>query len=77
MKPIDTTEGVTLTGGVCAPTYSTHQLGAALIESGNPHNYRLMKKLDGKTVLQGAYSWQQGLNGGFEWKDVPTVKETK
>jgi hypothetical protein len=49
---------------------------AARIESGTPAAYRLMEKLDGTHVLQGAYQWRQGIEGGHEWRDIETVKET-
>lgn len=48
---------------------------AARIENSAPSAYRLMEKKDGSLVLQGAYNWSQGMEGGHEWRDVPTVKE--
>jgi hypothetical protein len=42
-----------------------------------PTAYRLMQKKDGQLVLQGAFRWEQGVNGGFDWQDIPTVDEPK
>jgi len=40
-----------------------------------PKTYRLLKKPSGELVLQGAYRWYEGVEGGFVWKDIPTVIE--
>ena len=48
---------------------------AARIESTVPAAYRLMQKNDGRLVLQGAYTWSQGSEGGYEWRNIETVKE--
>jgi hypothetical protein len=52
----------------------TAPVEAPRIENRTPDGYRLARKTDGEVVLQGAYRWQQGLNGGIEWRDNKTVK---
>ena len=42
------------------------------VEKG-PIGYRLGRR-NGELTLQGAYQWAQGLEGGVEWRDVPTVE---
>lgn len=42
-------------------------------ESGTPTAYRLAQDPWGKIMLQGAYQWSDGMDGGFEWRDIPTV----
>lgn len=44
----------------------------ARIESGSPVGYRLARKPDGDIVLQGAFQWSQGCDGGIEWREIPT-----
>lgn len=37
-------------------------------------DYRLANKSDGTLVLQGCYTWHEGLSkSGIEWRDLPTV----
>ena len=46
----------------------------ARVESLTPSAYRLGKRQDGVLVLQGAYTWHEGLSKqGYEWRDIPTV----
>lgn len=50
--------------------------GTYRTESTVPVVYRLMKKKDGSTVLQGAYQfWDCDGYGGHEWRDIPTESE--
>lgn len=65
---------VTYWGGLEAVT-KTGVITAARITNSTPSAYRLMQKLDGSLVLQGAYVWEQGSEGGYEWRDVPTEME--
>ena len=46
---------------------------AVKVEQNIPTAYRLARKKDGTIVLQGAYQWSQGLQGGFEWREVQMV----
>lgn len=49
---------------------------AARIESSTPAAYRLKRIMStGELILQGCFTWRQGCNGGFDWKDIPTVEE--
>lgn len=48
-------------------------ISAAKITSGKADAYRLAIKHDGELVLQGAFQWSHGTEGGFDWKDIPTV----
>ena len=49
---------------------------AAKVEEPAPRHYRLMKKMSGELVLQGAFYWHQGWGkAGFEWRDIPTEIE--
>lgn len=45
----------------------------ARVESNDPTAYRLARR-NGELILQGAYRWQQGSMGGFEWRDIPIVE---
>ena len=46
------------------------------IKNNQPIGYRLAT-LDGKLVLQGRYSWQEGRNNyGYDWETIPTVDLT-
>lgn len=47
----------------------------ARLQSTQATAYRLMQKLDGTLILQGAFGWTEGLNGGHEWIDIPTIIE--
>lgn len=53
------------------------KIGAARVQSNQASAYRLVQKLDGTTVLQGAFLWTEGSNGGHEWKDIPTIIEAQ
>lgn len=46
---------------------------AARVEYNNPSSYRLARR-NGVLILQGAFQWQQGSDGGWTWRDIPTVK---
>ena len=48
---------------------------AARIESCAPSEYRLKRSRGWEIVLQGCFTWRQGSEGGFEWRDIPTVEE--
>jgi hypothetical protein len=58
----------TLTGNFTIGT-----IKAVRVENQTPIAYRLGKRQDGVLVLQGAYTWWEGLNSGHEWRDIPTV----
>ena len=53
----------------------TVNMGAAKMRSNQPIAYRLMQKSDGTMVLQGAFYWTEGSNGGHDWEDIPTIIE--
>lgn len=45
-----------------------------------PSSYRLLKKKDSTTVLQGAFKWKgSDIDGrsitGISWEDIPTIIE--
>ena len=64
----ETTDGLTTIGigtGIAAP---------ARVEGGTASAYRLMRR-NGELLLQGAYQWQQGSDGGITWRDIPTEHE--
>jgi hypothetical protein len=50
---------------------------ASRVQHNQASAYRLFQKLDGTTVLQGAFLWTEGSNGGHEWKDIPTIIEAQ
>ena len=45
----------------------------ARMESPFPNGFRMARYPDGRLVLQGAYAWSQGSEGGVIWKELPTV----
>ena len=50
------------------------------IEDSKPREYRLCRKADGRTVLQGGYGWSEmdddlQENFGVEWRDLETAIE--
>lgn len=47
----------------------------ARIESATPSAYRLCIKKSGEKVLQGKFDWECGYEHGYEWRDIPEVKE--
>lgn len=47
------------------------------VRSNQPVAYRLMQKADGTMVLQGAFYWTEGSNGGHDWEDIPTIIEAQ
>ena len=52
-------------------------IAAAKVRSNQPVAYRLMQKIDGTIVLQGAFYWTEGSNGGHDWEDIPTIIEAQ
>ena len=48
----------------------------ARTENGVASAYRLVRR-GTELVLQGCFVWQQGANGGFTWRDIPTVNEAE
>lgn len=48
-------------------------IGPARCESTEPKEYRLAVTQSGEYVLQGAFYWSEGLSGGVEWRNLPTV----
>ena len=46
---------------------------ASLVWSSAPEAYRLARYSNGDLVLQGAYTWTDGMARGVEWRDIPTV----
>jgi hypothetical protein len=50
---------------------------ASKVRSSQPVAYRLVQKTDGTTILQGAFYWTQGSNGGHDWEDIPTIIEAQ
>ena len=55
--------------------YCGGDLVAARIEIGNASGYRLKRTVHGELILQGCFQWQQGNDGGFNWRDIETVVE--
>lgn len=56
-----------------ADWYVPTTITAARIGSGVPSAYRLVRETDGALTLQGLYQWTQGLQGGMDWIDIPTI----
>jgi hypothetical protein len=52
-------------------------IAAAKVRSNQPVAYRLMQKADGTMILQGAFYWTEGSNGGHDWEDIPTIIEAQ
>lgn len=50
-------------------------IGASKVKSLQASSYRLLQKADGTIVLQGAFGWTEGVNGGYDWEDIPTIIE--
>lgn len=48
--------------------------GPLRMESTVPSNFRLAQHKNGTLVLQGAFVWQQGQNGGVEWRNLETIQ---
>lgn len=46
---------------------------AARVESQYPNVFRQAVYPNGRVVVQGAYAWSQGSEGGVVWKDLPLV----
>lgn len=44
-------------------------------ESSKPEAYRLCRKADGILILQGLFTWAEGMMGGVDWRDLPTVDD--
>jgi hypothetical protein len=42
-------------------------------ESQMANAVRLAQYPDGRQVLQGAYQWTEGFNGGIVWRDLPVI----
>ena len=57
--------------------FYTANIAACKVRSNQPVAYRLMQKSDGTMVLQGAFYWTEGSNGGHEWEDIPTIIEAQ
>jgi hypothetical protein len=56
-------------------TFTTATIGAARVENTTPVGYRLVTERDeGSTIymLQGYFTWTQGLEYGGEWRDLKT-----
>lgn len=45
----------------------------ARIESQYPNMFRQAVYPNGKVVVQGAYAWSKGNEGGVVWRDLPLV----
>jgi len=58
-------------------TFTINNIAAAKVRSNQPVAYRLVQKVDGTLVLQGAFYWTEGSNGGHDWEDIPTIKESE
>lgn len=52
-------------------------ISAAKVKSTQASGYRLLQKTDGTIVLQGAFGWTEGSNGGYDWEDIPTIIEAQ
>jgi len=55
----------------------TINIAAAKVRSNQPVAYRLVQKVDGTLVLQGAFYWTEGSSGGHGWEHIPTIKESE
>lgn len=57
----------------------TYTLTASRVESSIPVAYRLVRRGDGNgnmlPVLQGLFTWRQGVECGGEWRDLETQDE--
>ena len=49
------------------------RIAPARVESQYPNMFRQAVYPDGEVVIQGAYAWSQGNEGGVIWKDLPLV----
>lgn len=58
-------------------TFTISNIAAAKVRSNQPVAYRLVQKVDGTLVLQGAFYWTEGSNGGHDWEDIPTIIEAQ
>jgi hypothetical protein len=58
-------------------TFTIMDTAATKVRSNQPVAYRLMQKEDGTLVLQGAFYWIEGSNGGHDWEDIPTIIEAQ
>lgn len=47
---------------------------ASRIDDPIPCNFRLVRR-GNELILQGWFRWCQGSDGGFEWRDIPTIIE--
>jgi len=50
--------------------FSVESITAARIEAKYPTTVRLVVYPDGREVMQGAYHWTQGFDGGITWRDM-------
>lgn len=57
----------------------TYVIGPARVESNLPIAYRLIRRGDGNgnmvPVLQGMFTWNQGVVHGRDWRDLETQDE--
>lgn len=60
--------------GLTVPTGTLYAHAIRIVDP-QPRGIRWLERADGTKVLQFARIWSQGCSGGFEWVDVPTVKE--
>lgn len=51
-------------------TVSTDMMPMTVMDN-TPSAYRLARR-SGELVLQGGFRWTRGVEGGFEWRDIPT-----
>ena len=54
--------------------FDSISLYASRVEEGTPRSFRLAHYPGGELVLQGAFFWHQGGDGGVEWRTIPTVE---
>lgn len=49
-------------------------IAALRSEESVPRFYRQVQYPDGRIVLQDAYHWFEGWQGGFTWKEMPIIQ---
>lgn len=58
---------------IVVPSFNFLNIAPGSMRTGSsiPSQYRLAKYPDGSLVLQGCFTWCDGMSGGFDWNDIP------